>query len=194
MTRPGMPAREKKPYKTLYLLHGVFGNYMDWLSGTCIQRWAEERELAVVMPSGDNMFYVDQPGVNNYYGKFIGEELVDITRRIFPLSDKRLVIDGIEQRSNDNPFFVERRSYAEGVFGSLDIVKESDKNPKYLASCLAKQGAQFPRIYMACGIDDSLLEVNRDFKQYLNDLGVDVTYEEGPGAHEWVFWNTYIKK
>ena len=29
MTFPGMPVREDKPYKTLYLLHGVFGNYTD---------------------------------------------------------------------------------------------------------------------------------------------------------------------
>ena len=26
------------------------------------------------------------------------------------------------------------------------------------------------------------------------ELGADVTYEEGPGAHEWDFWNRYIKK
>ena len=26
------------------------------------------------------------------------------------------------------------------------------------------------------------------------ELGADVTYEEGPGAHEWDFWNCYIKK
>ena len=31
MTFPGMPQPEPKPYKTLYLLHGVFGNYTDWL-------------------------------------------------------------------------------------------------------------------------------------------------------------------
>jgi S-formylglutathione hydrolase FrmB len=23
---------------------------------------------------------------------------------------------------------------------------------------------------------------------------VPVTYEEGPGKHDWVFWDTYIKK
>lgn len=46
---PGMQKREEgKPYKTLYLLHGVLGNYMDWLYGTRIQRWAEELDLAVV--------------------------------------------------------------------------------------------------------------------------------------------------
>ena len=88
MTFPGMPVREDKPYKTLYLLHGVFGNYTDWVSGTNIQRWAEEKDLVVVMPSGDNMFYVDNPGVNNYYGEFIGKELVEITRKMFNLSNE----------------------------------------------------------------------------------------------------------
>ena len=39
-----------KKYKTLYLLNGLWGSHMDWVSGTRIQRWAEERDLAVVMP------------------------------------------------------------------------------------------------------------------------------------------------
>ena len=87
---PGMPVRTQgKPYKTLYLLHGVLGNYTDWLHGTRIQRWAEENDLAVVMPSGDNAFYVDQPWNCNYYSKFIGEELVNFTRKSFPLSHNR---------------------------------------------------------------------------------------------------------
>ena len=34
---------ENKPFKTLYLLHGVMGNYTDWVTGTCIKRWAEEK-------------------------------------------------------------------------------------------------------------------------------------------------------
>lgn len=89
MTFPGMPERENKPYKTLYLLHGIFGNYSDWVCGTRIQRYAEEHDLAVVMPSGDNAFYVDQPAGGNFYGEFVGRELVELTRRIFPLSHER---------------------------------------------------------------------------------------------------------
>lgn len=41
------------------------------------------------MPSGDNMFYVDQPVTGNNYGQFIGQELVEATRKMFPLSTKR---------------------------------------------------------------------------------------------------------
>lgn len=56
---PGIPKRENKPYKTLYLLHGVLGSYVDWVNGTRIQRFAEMNDLVVVMPSGENSFYVD---------------------------------------------------------------------------------------------------------------------------------------
>lgn len=68
------------------------GNYTDWVTGTCIKRWAEEKNLAVVMPSGANMFYMDHPNANENYSEFIGKELVKITRRMFPLSYKRRYI------------------------------------------------------------------------------------------------------
>lgn len=45
--------------------------------------------LAVVMPAGENAFYVDQPSIGAMHGQFIGEELVEITRKMFPLSRKR---------------------------------------------------------------------------------------------------------
>ena len=87
---PGMPVREAgKPYKTLYLLHGIIGDDTDWLYGTRIARWAAEKELCVVMPSGENMFYVDQPWVGNCFGEYIGRELMEFTRKTFPLSTKR---------------------------------------------------------------------------------------------------------
>ena len=76
LTPDGKLPAEKK-FKTLYLLHGFLGNYTDWVSGTRIQRWAEDRDLCVVMPSGDNAFYVDRPQTGNCYGQFIGEELVE---------------------------------------------------------------------------------------------------------------------
>lgn len=87
---PGMPRREEgKPYKTLYLLHGIVGDNNDWLYGTRIARWAAEKDLCVVMPSGENMFYIDQPAPANMFGEYIGRELVEFTRKTFPLSHKR---------------------------------------------------------------------------------------------------------
>ena len=51
-----------------------------------------------------------------------------------------------------------------------------------------------PDIYMACGLDDFLLADNKAFHQFLVDNDVKVTFNLGPGAHEWDFWDTYIKK
>ncbi len=226
---PGAVSREITAYKTLYLLHGIFGNYTDWVSGTNIQRWAEERDLAVVMPSGDNMFYVDQKESLNYYGEFIGRELVELTRRAFPLSRRRedtfiaglsmggygairnglkyhdtfgciagmssaMIVDGLEARTNDTPNLIERKDFAERIFGDLARAKDSDMNPKWLVEKLREQQAEIPKMYLACGTEDSLLQANREMRDYLRGAGVDVTYEEGPGGHEWDFWNRYIKK
>lgn len=86
---PGMDRREKKAFKTLYLLHGIMGNYTDWITGTRVAQWAAQHNIAVIMPSGDNSFYVDQEASCNYYGEYIGRELVEETRKLFPLSTKR---------------------------------------------------------------------------------------------------------
>ena len=85
----GMKPVYDKPFKTLYLLHGLFGSCADWINCTRIKRWAEAKNLCVVMPSGDNSYYVPQTNAHNDYGRFIGEELVEITRRMFPLSHRR---------------------------------------------------------------------------------------------------------
>lgn len=229
MVLPGMPKREDKPYKTLYLLHGVFGSYIDWVCGTRIQRYAEENDLVVVMPSGDNSFYVDRADSNNLYGEFVGRELVELTRKMFPLSNKRedtfigglsmggfgalrnglrysdtfgyivclsgaLHLEQMAARTKDVGFFIENKSYAEACFGDLTQVLESDKNPKYLAKRLKAAGKALPKIYMACGDQDSLLPVNREMAAFLKEQGADVVFEVGPGNHEWDFWDAYIKK
>lgn len=229
MVFPGMPRREDKPYQTLYLLHGIFGSYIDWVCGTRIQRFAEEHDLAVVMPSGENAFYVDRPAAHDYYGQFVGEELVELTRKIFPLSRKRedTFIGGLSMggygamrnglkysgtfgciaalsgafhleemaaRTEDSGFILQDRSYAEACFGDLSRLLDSDKDPKYLARQLRAAGKPLPKIYMACGDKDSLLSANRDMAAFLTEQGAEVTFEVGPGGHEWDFWDAYIKR
>lgn len=220
---------EQKPLKTLYLLHGIFGNYTDWVNGTRIQAWAEANDLAVIMPSGENRFYLDDEKSGELYGEFIGKELVEFTRKLFPLSDKRedtfiaglsmggygairnglkyaenfgcvvglsaaLVHDTWKDADNSAPIFTFRRSYYEAIFGEYDKVKGSDKNPKALLLKLKEEGRPVPKMYLCCGTEDGLVTANRDFRDFLNENGVDLTYVEGPGKHDWVFWDTYIKK
>ena len=81
--------KEFKPFKTLYLLHGYTGNCDDWLHNSLIANMAAQFDIAVVMPDGVNGGYVDQPLSGICGSEFIGRELIEITRRTFPLSDKR---------------------------------------------------------------------------------------------------------
>ena len=220
---------EQKPLKTLYLLHGIFGNYTDWVNGTRIQAWAEANDLAVIMPSGENRFYLDDEKSGELYGEFIGKELVECTRKLFPRSDKRedtfiaglsmggygairnglkyaenfgcviglsaaLVHDTWKDADNSAPIFTFRRNYYEAIFGEYDKVKGSDKDPKALLLKLKEEGRPVPKMYLCCGTEDGLVTANRDFRDFLNENGVDLTYVEGPGKHDWVFWDTYIKK
>ena len=75
--------------KTLYLLHGYSGDENDYLSNSLIRELSAKYKIAVIMPAGDNLFYVDSEDDVIGYGRYIGEELVEYTRRIFHLSEKR---------------------------------------------------------------------------------------------------------
>lgn len=77
------------PMKSLYLLHGIHGCELDWLTGSRIKRWAMEKKLAVFMPAGENKFYNHLDPTHDWFDQFIGQELVEITRSMFPLSEKR---------------------------------------------------------------------------------------------------------
>ena len=71
----------------------------------------------------------------------------------------------------------------------------SDKNPRVLVQHLATlPDATRPRIYMACGTEDSLLPSNRLFRDCLLENGFDLTYEEFPGDHNWDFWDMTIQR
>jgi len=206
-----------KKYKTLYLLHGLLGSHVDWVSGTRIQRWAEERDLAVVMPSGENSFYLDRPGFHTEYGKFIGEELVQITRRMFPLSDKRedtfiggLSMGGFGAMRNGLKYsetfsniialspalhlFEGEPEPACGLLGKSpdqwEEIKNSDVNPRWL---LKQLGEQKPRVYLACGDRDELVSSTRLYEKLLTEAGVELHSVVDEGAHEWDYWDRHIK-
>lgn len=207
-----------KKYKTLYLLHGLWGSHVDWVSGTRIQRWAEERDLAVVMPSGENSFYIDRPGFHTDYGKWIGEELIEITRRMFPLSDKRedTFIGGLSMggfgamrnglRYSDVFSRIVALSPALHLFEGepdpivsflgkgpedwQDILK-SDVNPRWLIGNWGE--GEKPEVYLACGDKDDLLPAAKLYRKLLADAEFQVHYVEDQGGHEWDYWDRHIR-
>ncbi len=92
--------REKTPaqfygsgakYKVLWLLHGTFGDYTDWIRKSNIELYACEKDLVVVMPSGNNANYVNWPNFCTGYNAwdYLFEELMPLIYNWFPASSKR---------------------------------------------------------------------------------------------------------
>lgn len=88
------PEANEKPFtpgvkfQTLYLFHGAYGGWSDWLIKSRIERYAQKSKLAVVMPGAGNSFYQDMRHGEAYL-KFLTEELPNFARTIFPLSSAR---------------------------------------------------------------------------------------------------------
>jgi putative tributyrin esterase len=234
----GAGSDHRPELKTLYLLHGGLGNYSDWLSGTRIHMWAQEKNLAVIMPSGDNRWYIDdEEGSSQFgnYGRFIGEELIDFTRKTFPLSSRREdtfvaglsmggygalvnglrypdtfgriaalspglvlgdIIPGYSENDDQNLILALGDDYLrtlERVFGSPDRIVGSNRDYKGLITRLKDAGADIPGIFLTCGESDFIVARSRDYHRFLEREGVDHTYLEGPGGHDWTFWDSSIQ-
>ena len=218
------------PYPTLYLLHGLTDNCSSWLSYTRIRLWAEDSGLALVMPSGENSFYMDilvKDGCLGDFGEYVGRELVEVTREMFPLSRRRedtflagLSMGGFGACRNALKYsetfgkaailsgalhfyeypvdWVETTGNTIGEvrnFGNLEETRNTDRNPRYLIREIQNDPSRhFPAFYVACGLQDHLLEANRSIAKALSEAGADVTYEEGDGFHDWYFWDAYIQR
>lgn len=210
--------REGVQYKCLYLLHGLSDDHTIWLRRTNIERYATEYGICVVMPCGHRSFYTDMKQGGKYY-TYIAKELPRIIREFFRVSDKRedTFIAGnsmggygalkIALKEHDTfgaaaglstAADVRSRSLTAGreelwksIWGDpMEIPDEDD------LFCLAEQYEKCPnrpRLYMAVGTEDYLYEDNVKLRNKITGLDYDYIYKEGPGAHNWAFWDTYIQ-
>ena len=225
---PPGAVRKQGPFPTLYLLHGLLGSEYDWVTGTPIRRWAEERDLAVVMPAGENSHYVDRTDAHVNFGEFVGSELVALTREIFPLSKRRedtflagLSMGGYGALRNGLKYserfgsiaafsvpdpletvrrfkaesgkLTESKRFFESNFGPSDQIAGSDKDILCLAEKLCQERQELPKLFLACGSSDPLLQGNRRLASVLQELGYYARYEEMAGGHDWDFWTEALR-
>ncbi|MBO5623876.1 MAG: acetylesterase [Butyrivibrio sp.] len=219
----------KRPMKTLYLLHGFSGNESDWEYNGVAEDIAAMYNMAVIMITAGNNFYLDRAATGCQYQTFAGEEVVQYTRKLFGLSEKKedtligglsmggfgaihtalaypetfgaaialspaLVIHEIEGIKPGVSGLLANYEYYREVFGNLDKVADSDANPEVLYNKLKDAGKDIPPIYMAIGTEDTLYPHNQIFRKFLEEKGAEFKYEEGPGIHDWKFWNEYVFK
>ena len=88
---PNAPAGipDVESYKTLYLLHGLTGDYTHWIKRSNIEQYAHKYGIAVVMPDAARSWYTDTMYEAKYF-TFITEELPQVCRGYFKkMSEKR---------------------------------------------------------------------------------------------------------
>ena len=80
---PGYRVAATTRYPVLYLLHGHGGHYTDWLTRTNVADYAAQYRMIIVMPEGNNSWYVDgAAGSNDKYESYILQELMpDVDKR-----------------------------------------------------------------------------------------------------------------
>lgn len=116
-------AEEGEQFQVLYLLHGAYDDHTNWLLQTSIARYAQERCLAVVMPSASNSFYQDMFYGSAYF-TYLSEELPRFIESLFPVSTRRA------------DTFVAGNSM--GGYGALRLAFEQ---PERFCACASLSGA-----------------------------------------------------
>lgn len=218
---PGRPTGGKLP--VLYLLHGLSDDHTIWQRRTSIERYAEQYGIAVVMPNVHRSFYTDMK-MGLPYWRYISEEVPALARSWFPLSDERehnfaaglsmggygafkLVLRCPEKfaagaslsgaldmvnRLPASDFFPDAEYRR--IFGSREELQGSQDDLVHVSKILASSGVAKPRLFQCCGTEDDLYDMNVRFRDHLRSLGYDLVYEEGPGDHEWGYWDRNIQR
>jgi S-formylglutathione hydrolase FrmB len=207
---------------TLYLLHGLSDDDTTWLRRTSIERYAAPLGLAVVMPQVARSFYADEAHGNRYW-TFLSQELPEIARAFFRLSDRRedTFVAGLSMGGYGAVKWALRDpgrfAAAASLSGALDIagrrrsethpidpevsdtvfgdrdVNGSDDDLLWLLDNADARGGDLPDLYVCCGTEDFLYEDSRRFDAAARRNGVPITVDFSPGDHEWGYWDTKIQ-
>lgn len=196
------PHHRRQAYPVLYLLHGYGNNHATWNGYTSVELYAEERSIAVVMLSAENMAYINHGGDNNYFD-FIAHELPEFIASVLPVSGRRedtyiaglsmggfgAVVHGLTESRR----FAAIGSFSGAVRG-LTVARGAEGiDTSALAKACAEENRRIP-VYLACGDKDFLLTDNQSFRDELTGLGFDVTWVLGKGFdHEWRFWDQQVE-
>ena len=92
----GMAGKWEPPYKTLYLLPGYSATATELITYLGLRGQSELKGIAIVLPDGENLFYQDLPDRMTFYSTYVGKELVEVTRKMLPLSTKGKTLLSVE--------------------------------------------------------------------------------------------------
>lgn len=211
-------------YKSLYLLHGAGGDHTSWLTRTRVADYVDNKDIAVIMPSGNNKCYVNNVNGKDYF-TFIADELIQKCETWFSLSKKK-----------------EDRFIAGMSMGAYGAVNATLERPDQYGACFSYSGlmdiiARFnnPRgidftsvfgtreqlltgtfdlmekvhnfrksfvenvdnpskFHVWCGLSDRILPMSDAIYQNMRNEGYQVEYRTTKGGHDWEYWDWCVRE
>jgi len=212
--------KDKRPHKVIYLLHGLSGNSGDWADYTRMPLYAEEYGLVFIMPEVGRSFYADTQYGSRYFS-YVADELPQLCRRIFNISDKRedTAVMGLSMGGygalkcamnrpgqywlccafSSGGLYLETIRRDEEIYNEVaavfgpDAWDKKENNVPALAREVS-EGAVKPIIHMTCGTEDFLHDDNINFAREMRSLDFDFAYDEWEGDHNWYFWDESLRR
>jgi len=225
---PNSYAKSKTSFPVLYLLHGAYGHFGDWLKSTpnkdLVKNLADQYNMIIVMPEGETFsFYLDSPvNKESQFETFITQEViqkVDKTYRTISNKNGR-VITGLSMGGHGALYLSARHPElfcaAGSMSGAVDmgVMLNRDSSAQVIKlmepifgdksndikmyeqyavlNMLDKIKANKLPLIIDCGVDDFLIEPNKELHRRLVYNKVEHDYTERPGAHTWEYWENAL--
>lgn len=209
----GDPARRTHAipakYPVLYLLHGHGNDYRSWLRFTSLERYAEERRIAVVTLSAGNKGYMNAEYGEAWYD-FLWKELPEFVTANFPISDRRedTYIAGASMGGYGALAHALGHPESYRAVGAFSPATDWGERPRrighsmppmlslyQLLSSAQEAKKELPDIFCCIGDGDFLLESMDAFHSHLEAQGVAHRFDRVEGwEHEWGFWELELPK
>ena len=189
------------PFPVLYLLHGYYGNHLDWPRNGMRQIMDRElnsgnsTEMIVIMPDGMDSFYIDDFDERKLdYEQFFFQEFVPELESKFNMVKAKTHrgIAGLSMGGYGATTYGLKYhhlfSFAYSMSGVVFLDEKFENIFEIVNSKTSTELTQLPKIFLDCGTEDFLFDSNDYLSNFLTQKNIEHTFIKGIGAHEWSYW------
>ncbi|MDH3547018.1 MAG: alpha/beta hydrolase-fold protein [Gammaproteobacteria bacterium] len=160
--------------------------------------------IAALIQSPDRL---KEYGADDRHARFLGEELLPFMASKYPLIDEPRArgvmgasFGGVASlhAAWRNPGLFGRLLLQSGSFAFSDFGRHQrgpvfDPVAEFMNEFREQPGVPAERVYLSCGIYESLIYENRSLVPKLQEQGIDVRFEEARDAHNWENWRDRLR-
>ncbi|NQV38510.1 MAG: esterase family protein [Candidatus Marinimicrobia bacterium] len=203
-------------FPVLYLLHGWSGDFDNWNSKTDLSAYSDTYDIIIVCPEGGYAsWYLDSPvNPKSQFKTYVGKEVVewvDANYRTINTRDGRAIC-GLSMGGHGAFYLSLEYPNTFGAIGSMSGVLDlsttrlvdgihellGTNSRVTLDSFSVFYRLNWPEktqpfILIDCGLEDKYIHVNRKVHKRLSEMGIEHSYLEEPGNHNWEYWTSHLE-